>query len=217
MRTRTIALLLRLYPAKWRAEYGQELESILSARPVTWAVIADAIWSATVERARTAEPWAWAGAVLLTANLCAFTINSVAPIPVGRYNAYESLTYVPLIAGICWTAARGAGLGRTIAVAGRIIALGLVPDLVTLLLWVCGVVHPRIIGFAGMAGADHGVALLAFRSTLPRQMRPAELVWQYPVFMLMLAAGNACVWWTIVRAVRFTVTRLRRGGGRALS
>jgi hypothetical protein len=33
--------LLRAYPASWRSEYGEELEALLLARPLTFAVAFD--------------------------------------------------------------------------------------------------------------------------------------------------------------------------------
>jgi len=52
----TVKLLLRLYPAAWRREYGAELGEILLARPLTFGVVADVVWSAARQRCRSADP-----------------------------------------------------------------------------------------------------------------------------------------------------------------
>jgi hypothetical protein len=51
-----VRALLRLYPTAWRAEYGDELIAILTARPLTPRIAADVAWNGFVQRARVAAP-----------------------------------------------------------------------------------------------------------------------------------------------------------------
>jgi hypothetical protein len=57
MKRHWIAFLLRLYPSRWRSEYGAELAGLLAARPLTarefWNVAAHAAW----QQLRLQEPW----------------------------------------------------------------------------------------------------------------------------------------------------------------
>lgn len=50
------AALVRLYPAAWRREYGDELLSILEARPLTPAVVADVAMHGCWHRVRLVAP-----------------------------------------------------------------------------------------------------------------------------------------------------------------
>ena len=92
------------------------------------------------------EPWGLIGVVLLAVNLCATVTNSIAPIPGAVYLVYERLTYIPLIVGICWTTIRGAGLRRTIVAACKIVLLSNATDLLIIMLWSVGIIHPAIVG-----------------------------------------------------------------------
>jgi len=48
--------LLRVYPAAWRREYGEELFDILISRPLTWRVAANVLGAGLRQRIREAEP-----------------------------------------------------------------------------------------------------------------------------------------------------------------
>ena len=55
-RQRLAEALLRVYPAAWRREYGEELFDILISRPLTWRVAADVLGAGLRQRIRAAEP-----------------------------------------------------------------------------------------------------------------------------------------------------------------
>ena len=55
-RGRVVDWLVRLYPASWRHEYGDELQEILLNRPLTAGIAADVVRSALRQRARFAAP-----------------------------------------------------------------------------------------------------------------------------------------------------------------
>jgi len=47
---------LRLYPKRWRREYGAELLDVVLARPLTIRAVADLAWNGLRQRGRNAEP-----------------------------------------------------------------------------------------------------------------------------------------------------------------
>lgn len=53
---RIVAALMRIYPAAWRREYGEELTGLLLGRPLTSRVMADVAWNGLWQRGRAAEP-----------------------------------------------------------------------------------------------------------------------------------------------------------------
>ena len=55
-RHRLARALVRLYPAAWRREYGDELLDLLLARPLTSLVVVDVLWNGARVRIRFAEP-----------------------------------------------------------------------------------------------------------------------------------------------------------------
>ena len=55
-RQRLAEALLRVYPAAWRREYGDELFDILISRPLTWRVATDVLGAGLRQRIRAAEP-----------------------------------------------------------------------------------------------------------------------------------------------------------------
>jgi Sec-independent protein secretion pathway component TatC len=52
MNGQMIRWLLKCYPARWRAEYGRELEDLLSEHSLRPGIVCDVLWSAVKERAR---------------------------------------------------------------------------------------------------------------------------------------------------------------------
>ena len=195
-----IALLLRLYPANWRAEYGPELASILTDHSLTVRIIADTTWSGVRERIRATAPWAVTGTLLLASNLCLLAINSVVPIPPMIYSGYEYLTSIALIMAVCWTALRGASLRQSLIAGWKASALSNSPELLLLLLWITGIVHPMIINLNGtLLKPAHGIAMLSIRSTVP--MDPVELTWQLPGFFFLVCTGMGLFGWTLARFI----------------
>ena len=48
-----VAVLVRLYPAPWRREYGAELKDLLRTRPLGARAMADVAWHGIRERLRS--------------------------------------------------------------------------------------------------------------------------------------------------------------------
>lgn len=56
-----VSFLVSLYPAQWREEYGDELQDVLLARPISVATVNDVVWSAIGQRVRYLPPHAILG------------------------------------------------------------------------------------------------------------------------------------------------------------
>ena len=80
-------VLMRLYPPAGRAEYGDELNDILLARPLGARVIADVLWNAMVQRARAATPSTILGASMLVLVLANIVLSA---------SAYRDVLFSPL-------------------------------------------------------------------------------------------------------------------------
>lgn len=78
MKTRLVALLMRLYPRAWRQQYGAELADLLRARPLTARDCSDIVLSALSQRARAIEPPTWVGLGLMFVVIGAIAANIAA-------------------------------------------------------------------------------------------------------------------------------------------
>jgi hypothetical protein len=122
--------LLRLYPAAWRLEYGDELKGILLARPLGLRVIADVLWNGLRQRARTAEPSTILGLVAMLVILTGWVFmgatygrtwtalmqpspRTFPPVAVMASGLFVSL----LVLCGCWTHLRHGGRARRAGVA----------------------------------------------------------------------------------------------------
>src|SRR5262249_37275757 len=56
MKPAIVRRLLRLYPGKWRNEYGAELEELLFAVPLGPSVICNVVWNALGQQIRDLHP-----------------------------------------------------------------------------------------------------------------------------------------------------------------
>jgi len=110
-----VGALLRLYPAAWRREYGDELTDILLSRPLTAGAIADLLWNAGVQRVRAAAPSTILGVAGMLVVLAGFVID-------------------PTRNGLGWTAL----LRPTSMTFPTIVVTFLTSEVYTILLWVCG-------------------------------------------------------------------------------
>ena len=81
MRTRLVSWLLRLYPHAWRGEYGDELRTMLLARPLSAAIVVDITRSAIWQRLRVVMPATWVGLGLMLVTIWAIVSIMVAPPP----------------------------------------------------------------------------------------------------------------------------------------
>ena len=84
MKTMVVAWMLRLYPKAWRAEYGDELSSMLLARPLSVAIVFDIARSAIWQRLRVVLPATWVGIGLMLVTIWAIVSTTMAPPPYVR-------------------------------------------------------------------------------------------------------------------------------------
>ena len=80
---RLITVLLGIYPAQWRREYGGELRDLLLTEPLGPGTIGDVVWNAVRERLRSLELATVFGLVAMAAILTTLSWNIVAPQPYG--------------------------------------------------------------------------------------------------------------------------------------
>jgi hypothetical protein len=103
-----IRLLLQLYPRHWRAEYGQELESILKERPLRASTIANVLWNALRQRIRSAEPRVFSAT--LVCSIAAAGYVAIAIRPTWAFFLYawvNPLQLLFVILAAAWTIRRG--------------------------------------------------------------------------------------------------------------
>lgn len=67
--------LVRLYPAAWRREYGDELIEILVSRPLTARVVLDLLWNAGAQRATAPAPSTILGIASMLVVLAGFVLT----------------------------------------------------------------------------------------------------------------------------------------------
>lgn len=174
-RQRLARALVNLYPAGWRREYGDELRDVLLARPLTWLVVLDVLWSGARMRIRHAEPSTALGLASMLVVLAGFVI------PPFRYSStvtdvlrpsgmtfptivvtfMVSQVYIVLLMACGWlTERRHPGeRNRGGLAAMRMSLIAGAPVLITGLLLAVGAVG---ITFAGMGGMDpHPIEAIA--------------------------------------------------------
>jgi hypothetical protein len=104
IRRRVAILLLRLYPAAWRAEYGAELEDLLSRRPLTLSAAVDTARHALWQRARVTELPTLIGLamMLLIAGQLIWS-QAHSPADLSAVLRRSSMTLPTVIVGLLWS------------------------------------------------------------------------------------------------------------------
>jgi hypothetical protein len=74
-RHQIVEALLRMYPAEWRREYGDELKDMLVARPLTPGIAVNVLWSAIRQRGRAAAPSTVLGLASMLVVLAGFVLT----------------------------------------------------------------------------------------------------------------------------------------------
>jgi hypothetical protein len=125
MKARLAAMLIRLYPSRWRTEYGEELAELLMQRPLSPGAVLDVVCSAMWQQLRVQEPWLIVGAPLLVWAL-AFWI-AVLSAPGCATHISGKPTWIGVVAFFsvgCWTVLRrGHGGGRAAIKLSMIVTL----------------------------------------------------------------------------------------------
>ncbi len=104
-------ILLRLYPAAWRKEYGEEFAEMLASRPLTFRIVADVLASAIRQRLRDTPLWLTAGACLFTSSFTQLILYSHGLISKETHLAVVEYATIALTG--LWMASRTSGTFRS--------------------------------------------------------------------------------------------------------
>jgi hypothetical protein len=140
---RLIWALLRLYPDEWRAEYGEELGTVLSLRPVTLSVVVDVVLSATRQRWKRDKVWKICGISLFAWTALVICLNNTGPLSHVTPESYGMPSLIIFLLAGCLTVLRKRDASPSWA-AVQAALLGSVPEIVTLTFWAAGLFHPLV-------------------------------------------------------------------------
>jgi hypothetical protein len=188
IRARIVRGLLLLYPAVWRAEYGEELGVLLSDRPITPSIIVDVVVSATRQHLKYGQVWKICGICLFAWTLLGISLNNTAPLSYQSYGWYRKLWQLGVLLAGCLTVSRNRGASPTWA-AIKAALLGSSPEIVALILWAAGVFHPLV------ARAPAPYALLESRLAMADLTFPTTPQASFGLVPLLIAVilVQACV------------------------
>ncbi len=133
-----VAGLVRLYPSRWRDEYGEELADVLMRRPLGLGGVLNVAASAGWQQLRLQEPWLLMGVPLLILASWYWIVAFGGTSPLDLRSDAETWWTAPAIfaAAGFWTRLRtGRGAGRA---AIKVSVLATLPFFVVGLVWVAG-------------------------------------------------------------------------------
>jgi hypothetical protein len=166
-----VRAFLRLYPADWRAEYGEELGALLSRGPITPHVFADVVLSATRERLRR-EAWKACGAALFVLTALGIFVNNTTPLSHRAYEGYVVLWESIVLLTGCLAGLRNRGASPSWS-AAKAALIGLIPEMIALTLWAAGLFHPLVTPLMTRYGTLLSESRLAlFSMTFPAVPQP---------------------------------------------
>ena len=120
--------LLRAYPRSWRDEYGEEFAGLLAIRRLTFAAVADVLGGAARQHLRRDEPWKICGAGLFLWTCFGLLLGGSPPF-------YWAAVPFSILVAATWTGNRKSlGVREAIAMSGRLVLVGVCPDLMAGLL-----------------------------------------------------------------------------------
>jgi hypothetical protein len=132
-------VLVRLYPAAWRAEYGQEFADLLMARLMSPRAVANVLSSAVRQHVRSGAPWLLVGLPLAFFSLLGYAFPACTP----PASPAVSWGIIVILAGAgAWSAVRRGNAGGGAAVKAALLwrapgftvavlaALGILPIMV---------------------------------------------------------------------------------------
>jgi hypothetical protein len=151
-----VAVLVRLYPAAWRSEYGAELRDVLLARPLGPLTIADVLWNGLRLRAPAAEPSTILGVPLMLVIMAGLiesgggamlqpSSRTIPPVAVTVMTS-PLLVYLLIFCG-CWTHLRYGGSARRSGLAAmRMGFIVGIPVMLAAMLMLSGRLELRAVG-----------------------------------------------------------------------
>ena len=159
---KVISALIRLFPAKWRSEYGPELSSLLEQGSLTQAIVGDVFRSGITERLRHFRITIKAAAFIACWYFLGLIVNTVHAMPPKAYSAFWD-SYLVIAVGLgFWF--RRAGVARPGMSTSYALLLGSLPMFVTELLRKLHWLAPTILDLRGQVWRQgHGFTEFAFR------------------------------------------------------
>lgn len=165
IKARVVRGLLRLYPAQWRAEYGEELEALLLIGRITPHVVADVVLSAIRERLKSEPPWKICGLTVLLLTVAGIFVNNTRPPSAEVFATYRQVLHFFVFMAGFLTVCRNPKASSALA-GVKTSLLGYVPELVTLCFWAAGIFHPLLTRAPGPYGLSE-MRLAVFSATAP--------------------------------------------------
>jgi hypothetical protein len=165
-RAQATQILLRAYPAHWRESYGEELATIVEARPLTLPIVLDVLCNGMRQRVRSAQAWQIGGIILASWLIVGTAVNSVRPLPHFAYDLFWQLhVCIALAIGYLSSSRDRKSLLAAAIATGKAALLGIIPELTLGVLWMAGVVHPTISQLNGSPMVPgHGITDLCIRT-----------------------------------------------------
>lgn len=194
----TVSALLRMYPARWRHEYGEELTGILMDKILGPSALFDVFRAATGQQLRVGEPWLILGVPLLIFNLAIMVWNTFNPATyvgstLDASPAQRILFWLPALCVGCWTVLRNPEHGQPGMAAMKSALLTTWPVSLIALLAAIGVLSVVTLGPGDLPGrlSAHGLTITLY----DRLGRPTHLfpLFVLPIFNLPAAAVGGCI------------------------
>jgi hypothetical protein len=202
--------LLRLYPAEWRTEYGEELGTLLALGPITPSVFADVLLSASRERLKRDQLWKICGGSLFAWSVFGTFINNTAPLSGGTYESYKRLWAIIVLLTGCLTILLKRG-GSPCRAAVKAALFGFVPEIAALTLWVSGIFHPLVTNTAGPFPLVE-CRLALFEMTFPTVPQPGFVVVPLAIGAILIRSGViGIIGGLLGRVILFFSPRVRLG------
>jgi hypothetical protein len=196
-----IRLLLHLYPAQWRAEYGEELAQVVASKPLTAGVLFNVLWNGIEERLRQSDPGIFFGLLLccfvFTGNLMEIVRPSFATFATRWFGTLELLV---LILAASYSALRSRSALRATFTAGGLSAIS---NFVWCVAWKLHILNPPQFCDPNAASVPGcGVTTLFVRSSI-NIVNDAFLVLVFLLFATtaISALAGGFLGWAIGRGV----------------
>jgi hypothetical protein len=192
MKRLVVAGLVRLYPSRWRAEYGEELAGVLMRRPLGAGGVLNVAANAGWQQLQMQEPWLMVGVPATVWVAISLTILLTHPYTLHRGLLSPGIGFAVFCGVGLWTVlARGFGGGLAAIKVAMLVAL---PYLLIGLLTLVQVV--RVVEGPGQS--------ISFRLSGPVTYRTAvfRLFVELPILQILFAGLVGCLGGLVGRVAR---------------